>query len=161
MSAIPLQNGLELLGITYSALINSDALVIFPISFPIPFFISRLVSAPFQRHDKRSSPATTTRTNVSEKTGTETAGANAQVDEAERTGVKGEDEDKESREKRWHFVLGLETSPVIGVLVLLAGTCIDGQVLRDGIVGQDHVRPYDIMTLFICFVSDHFVSHFK
>lgn len=55
--------------------------------------------------------------------------------------------------ERMHFKLGLETAPVIGVLLLLAGTCIPGSVLADGIVGSEGVRPYDIMTLFISFVS--------
>ena len=54
--------------------------------------------------------------------------------------------------KRWHFVLGLETAPVIGWLLLLAATCIDGGVVRNGIVGGGGVRPYDIMTLFLSFV---------
>lgn len=57
------------------------------------------------------------------------------------------------KEKRMYFKLGLETAPVIGVLVLLASTCIPGSVVRDGIVGSEGVRPYDIMTLFISFVS--------
>lgn len=60
--------------------------------------------------------------------------------------------DTESAE-RWHLPLGLETAPVIGVLLLLASTCIPGSVIRDGIVGSGGVRPYDIMTLFISFVS--------
>lgn len=55
--------------------------------------------------------------------------------------------------KRRHFPLGLETAPVIGALLLLASTCIPGSVIRDGIVGTEGVRPYDIMTLFISFVS--------
>jgi len=53
---------------------------------------------------------------------------------------------------KW-FKLGLETAPVIGVLLLLASTCIPGKVVRDGIVGSGGVKPYDIMTLFLCFVS--------
>lgn len=56
-------------------------------------------------------------------------------------------------DRRVYFKLGLETAPVIGVLVLLAGTCIPGSVLVDGIVGSEGVRPYDIMTLFISFVG--------
>jgi len=55
--------------------------------------------------------------------------------------------------RRMYFKLGLETAPVIGVLLLLASTCIPGSVVRDGIVGSEGVRPYDIMTLFLSFVS--------
>jgi hypothetical protein len=49
--------------------------------------------------------------------------------------------------------IGLESAPVIGVLLLLASTCISGNVVRSGIVGSGGVRPYDIMTLFLSFVS--------
>ncbi|OCF44714.1 hypothetical protein I317_01403 [Kwoniella heveanensis CBS 569] len=50
-----------------------------------------------------------------------------------------------------HFPLDLRTAPVIGVLLLLTSTCIPPSVVRRGIVGSAGVRPYDIMTLFICF----------
>ena len=56
-------------------------------------------------------------------------------------------------EERVYFTLGLATAPVIGVLLLLASTSIGGQVLRNGIVGVQGVKPYDIMTLFISLVS--------
>jgi hypothetical protein len=68
------------------------------------------------------------------------------------TEVEGED-GKEGKGRRMYFKLGLETAPVIGVLLLLASTCIPGSVVRDGIVGSEGVRPYDIMTLFLSFVS--------
>jgi hypothetical protein len=69
--------------------------------------------------------------------------------------ANGDGEKPEGVEKgrRMHFKLGLETAPVIGVLVLLASTCIPASVVRDGIVGSEGVRPYDIMTLFLSFVS--------
>lgn len=51
------------------------------------------------------------------------------------------------------MTLGLESAPVIGVLLLLASTCIPGSVVRAGIVGSGGVRPYDIMTLFLSFVG--------
>lgn len=52
-----------------------------------------------------------------------------------------------------HFPIDLSTAPVIGVILLLATTSIDKTVLVDGIVGNQGVRPYDIMTLFISLVS--------
>jgi hypothetical protein len=70
---------------------------------------------------------------------------NASVDSEKPEGVE--------KGRRMHFKLGLETAPVVGVLVLLASTCIPGFVMRDGIVGSEGVRPYDIMTLFLSFVS--------
>ena len=60
---------------------------------------------------------------------------------------------EEEKGRRMYFKLGLETAPVIGVLILLASTCIPGSVVRDGIVGSEGVRPYDIMTLFLSFVG--------
>ena len=42
---------------------------------------------------------------------------------------------------------------MIGWIILAASTCIPGSVIRAGIVGSDGVKPYDIMTLFVCFVS--------
>lgn len=56
-------------------------------------------------------------------------------------------------EERVYFTLGLATAPVIGVLLLLASTSIGGETLRNGIVGIQGVKPYDIMTLFISLVS--------
>lgn len=58
-----------------------------------------------------------------------------------------------SEEERLHMPLDLRTAPVIGVLLLLASTCIPGGVVRRGIAGSGGVRPYDIMVLFVCFVS--------
>lgn len=55
--------------------------------------------------------------------------------------------------RKTYFTLGLATAPVIGVLILLASTCIPPSVVRRGIVGDGGVRPYDIMTLFLSFVS--------
>ena len=69
------------------------------------------------------------------------------------TSVDNEKSEGAEKRRRMYFKLGLETAPVIGVLVLLASTCIPGSVVRDGIVGSEGVRPYDIMTLFLSFVS--------
>nr|ODN96870.1 hypothetical protein L204_03581 [Cryptococcus depauperatus CBS 7855] len=55
------------------------------------------------------------------------------------------------RRERMYFPLDLRTVPVLGVLVLLASTCIPGGVVRRGIVGSAGVKPYDIMVLFVCF----------
>ncbi|KAJ9104668.1 hypothetical protein QFC21_002166 [Naganishia friedmannii] len=65
------------------------------------------------------------------------------------TPVSASANDEPASEERSHFTLGLATAPVIGVLLLLASTSIGGQVLRNGIVGIQGVKPYDIMTLFI------------
>ncbi|GAA5912551.1 hypothetical protein JCM8208_001989 [Rhodotorula glutinis] len=51
--------------------------------------------------------------------------------------------------KRLKLVLDLRTAPVVGCIFLLATTVIDGSVVRLGIVGEDGVRPYDVLVLFI------------
>ncbi|KPV74497.1 uncharacterized protein RHOBADRAFT_44986 [Rhodotorula graminis WP1] len=51
--------------------------------------------------------------------------------------------------KRLSLVLDLRTAPVVGCIFLLATTVIDGSVVRLGIVGEDGVRPYDVLVLFI------------
>ncbi len=40
--------------------------------------------------------------------------------------------------------LDLATAPPLCVLVLLASTCIPISVVRDGIVGTDGVKPYNV-----------------
>ena len=55
--------------------------------------------------------------------------------------------------KRLKLVLDLRTAPVVGCIFLLATTVIDGSVVRLGIVGEDGVRPYDVLVLFISLVS--------
>ncbi|KAK4045966.1 hypothetical protein OIV83_006477 [Microbotryomycetes sp. JL201] len=49
---------------------------------------------------------------------------------------------------RWKLVLDLRSAPVTGVILLLITTTIDGSVLRLGIVGDESVRPYDVLVLF-------------
>ncbi|TNY24321.1 hypothetical protein DMC30DRAFT_358620 [Rhodotorula diobovata] len=52
-------------------------------------------------------------------------------------------------DRRLQLVLDLRTAPVVGCIFLLATTVIDGGVVRLGIVGEDGVRPYDVLVLFI------------
>ncbi|GAA5948811.1 hypothetical protein JCM3765_003909 [Sporobolomyces pararoseus] len=48
-----------------------------------------------------------------------------------------------------HIPLDLRTAPLIGCIVLLMTTTIDGSVVRAGIVGEGGARPYDVLVLFI------------
>ncbi|ORY64732.1 hypothetical protein BCR35DRAFT_295125 [Leucosporidium creatinivorum] len=65
-------------------------------------------------------------------------------------GAEGVEQPLESpREKRLSIPLDLRTAPVAGVVLLLITTTIDGSVLRHGIVGEEGVRPYDVLVLFI------------
>lgn len=52
-------------------------------------------------------------------------------------------------ERRLSVPLDLRWAPVVGVLFLLATTVLPGDVVRLGIVGDDSVRPYDVLVLFI------------
>lgn len=50
------------------------------------------------------------------------------------------------------FPLSLETAPLIGVIILLASTTIDGSTIRLGVKGDENVKPYDVLVLFISLV---------
>lgn len=50
------------------------------------------------------------------------------------------------------FPLSLETAPVIGVILLLATTTIHGSTIKLGIKGDEYVKPYDVLVLFISLV---------
>jgi Na+/H+ antiporter NhaD/arsenite permease-like protein len=47
-----------------------------------------------------------------------------------------------------HITLNLLTGPLIAIAILWASQCIDGSTIRDGIVGTDGVKPYNILILF-------------
>lgn len=55
-------------------------------------------------------------------------------------------------QRRLYFPLSLETAPVIGVLLLLATTTINGSTIRLGVKGDENVKPYDVLVLFISLV---------
>ncbi|KAH7097324.1 hypothetical protein BKA62DRAFT_716684 [Auriculariales sp. MPI-PUGE-AT-0066] len=56
------------------------------------------------------------------------------------------DDQRASRTFRIH--IGTLTAPLIAVLILWASTCIDSTVVRDGIVGVEGIKPYNILILF-------------
>lgn len=61
-----------------------------------------------------------------------------------------DDKDRESlSERRLHVSISLTTAPVIAVILLLATTTINGSTIRLGIVGDENVKPYDVLVLFI------------
>ncbi|EXJ59665.1 hypothetical protein A1O7_03811 [Cladophialophora yegresii CBS 114405] len=51
--------------------------------------------------------------------------------------------------RRLHIHLSLTTAPVMAVILLLATTTIHGSTIRLGIVGDENVKPYDVLVLFI------------
>ncbi|KAJ9105864.1 hypothetical protein QFC20_004199 [Naganishia adeliensis] len=121
-----------------------NILVVFPIKIPIPYFISKpmkrlLISIRVTAPNAQPSSVSV------ERKASEEAARNGESTSA--TPVSTDQQHQE--DERVHFNLGLTTAPVIGVLLLLASTSIGGQVLRNGIVGIQGVKPYDIMTLFI------------
>lgn len=44
--------------------------------------------------------------------------------------------------------INLTTAPIIAIAILWAAQCLDPTVIRDGIVGTDGVKPYNILILF-------------
>ncbi|KAE9986613.1 hypothetical protein EG328_005222 [Venturia inaequalis] len=47
------------------------------------------------------------------------------------------------------FPISLQTAPVIGVILLLMTTTIHGSTIKLGIKGDENVKPYDVLVLFI------------
>jgi Na+/H+ antiporter NhaD/arsenite permease-like protein len=66
-----------------------------------------------------------------------------------KTRVIGHDDLKQLSSRRLHIHLSLTTAPVIAVILLLATTTIRGSTIRLGIVGDENVKPYDVLVLFI------------
>jgi hypothetical protein len=56
------------------------------------------------------------------------------------------------RDRSLRFPLDLRTAPVIGVILLLATTTIDGSTIRLGVKGDENIKPYDVLVLFISLV---------
>lgn len=48
-----------------------------------------------------------------------------------------------------YLVIDHIAAPVIGVIILLATTTIGGEQVKQGIVGEDGIEPYDVLALFI------------
>lgn len=57
--------------------------------------------------------------------------------------------------RRMHLTLSLLTAPLIGVILLLATTTINGSTIRLGVVGDENVKPYEVLVLFISLVRLH------
>ncbi|KAL4080149.1 hypothetical protein V8B97DRAFT_2020839 [Scleroderma yunnanense] len=47
-----------------------------------------------------------------------------------------------------HIPLNLTTAPILAIAILWAAQCINPTVIKDGIVGTDGVKPYNILILF-------------
>lgn len=56
-------------------------------------------------------------------------------------------------DRRLHFPVNFVSAPVFGVFFLWAAQCIDGTIVRNGIVGVEGIKPLDIMALFISLVG--------
>ncbi|WVW83450.1 hypothetical protein I302_105471 [Kwoniella bestiolae CBS 10118] len=132
-----------------------NALVIYPIRIPFPLFISRgcdtlqkniSFEIPCEREPRRSSSSASSTIRSTEATQDPTNDVNIATQKPTPVPCA-----RRCQCKRFYFPLDLRTVPVIGVLLLLASTCIPPEVVRRGIVGSGGVRPYDIMTLFTCF----------
>lgn len=55
--------------------------------------------------------------------------------------------------KRVSVRLNFITVPLVSVLVLLATSAFDGEIVRRGVIGADGIKPLDILALFISLVS--------
>ncbi|KAF8994412.1 hypothetical protein BDQ17DRAFT_1392429 [Cyathus striatus] len=50
---------------------------------------------------------------------------------------------------RKRVTIGLTTAPIITIAILWASQCLGGTQIRNGIVGTDGIKPYNILILFI------------
>ncbi|ODO03470.1 hypothetical protein L198_02317 [Cryptococcus wingfieldii CBS 7118] len=129
-----------------------NALVIWPVRIPVPLFVSRLFGRFVKRsHKDKAEEKCDPKRDMSTPAPATERGQENTTPEASAT-INSQHSPAESRvpSKRVYIPIDLRTAPVIGVLILLAFS-IPGSVVRRGIVGSGGVRPYDIMTLFICF----------
>ncbi|KAJ9604040.1 hypothetical protein H2200_011563 [Cladophialophora chaetospira] len=65
------------------------------------------------------------------------------------TRIIGDPEFRSLSDRTLYVHLSLATAPVIAVILLLATTTIHGSTIRLGIVGDENVKPYDVLVLFI------------
>ncbi|WWC69727.1 uncharacterized protein I206_103670 [Kwoniella pini CBS 10737] len=133
-----------------------NALVIYPLKIPFPLIFSKGCDSiqnkisfeiPCERHEPI--PKSSSNSSIND---TENDNDNVnRLNQLEKEKLKNLPCARRCKCKRLYFPLDLRTVPVIGVLLLLASTCIPPSVVRRGIVGSGGVRPYDIMILFTCF----------
>jgi Na+/H+ antiporter NhaD/arsenite permease-like protein len=50
--------------------------------------------------------------------------------------------------RRFHIPINLTTAPIATIAILWAAECIGPGDIRDGIVGTDNIKPYNILILF-------------
>lgn len=49
---------------------------------------------------------------------------------------------------KYHIPIDLRTAPILAIAILWAAQCLGANEIRDGIVGQDGIKPYNILILF-------------
>lgn len=123
-----------------------NALVIWPVYIPLPYFISRpcrkvwaKISLSKNSHDEQCS-SKLKQPERRQPVGTLEMNSHELQGGLPNTPIE--------KDERYHIPLDLRTAPVVGVLLILASTCIPGGVVRRGIIGSGGVKPYDIMVLF-------------
>ncbi|KAK5046805.1 hypothetical protein LTR84_007159 [Exophiala bonariae] len=67
----------------------------------------------------------------------------------QKTRIIGHRETEALSNRSLYFSLSLLTAPLIGVILLLATTTINGSTIRLGIVGDETIKPYDVLVLFV------------
>ncbi|GAA6059980.1 hypothetical protein JCM10212_001329 [Sporobolomyces blumeae] len=138
------------------------ALILHGVNVPLPKLLSRpllrlayllrLVDVPQATSD---APPRTSPDSSLERTPTVTSRPSPSVRSESKIGLSSAPHSSQTPsetalfDRKLHIPLDLRTAPVIGCIVLLATTTIDGSVVRAGIVGEGGARPYDVLVLFI------------
>ncbi|CAO1613706.1 unnamed protein product [Sympodiomycopsis kandeliae] len=106
-------------------------IVIHPVRIPIPYSASEWIRKQFATED--------------EPVPTESLGPHR-----EPSVLSGRsNQSVSSLPKRYYLTLNHVSTPIIGILLLLASKTIGGEEIKLGIVGDEGVEPYDVLALFI------------
>lgn len=141
--------------------------VIRGVRIPLPLLLGRLLirlfvllrlrdPSPVPPPSPSIAPADATRADQLSRTLSKASEAGTLRSRSEsRVGMAGalpKEVERGEEDARLAVVLDLRTAPAVGVVLLLVTKTIDGAVLRQGIVGEEGVRPYDVLVLFISLV---------
>ncbi|WFD42132.1 hypothetical protein MPSI1_000771 [Malassezia psittaci] len=120
-------------------------LCIVPVYIPLPLRISKIL----RRHARLIRDKLDIPTEQDHKQNSFSLAARGDIGENSQRLTETEDSCRHSNDARVSIPLTHITAPVLGVLLLLAATCIGGAEVRAGIAGESGVLPYDVLALFL------------
>lgn len=122
-------------------------IVNYPLKIPIPFFISNLTSR--LRSRLLSGKDVSSDKNLSSDSSNGNQSSNLNVNSTNDPIRAAPSSLPTLKKKRSFLTINHVSIPLIGVLFLLITRSIDGQQIKDGIIGTSGIEPLDILALFI------------